>query len=159
MVFMLKHRTLVCNHSSDFGFSFFFFWFIIIIFFSMTLVGRGAPFPQQNADLKTGEVRALCVCLCDFSLPFRSQSNQVFFYLSIFTFSVNLCTRPNQIWTRHSDQLHQSPAQQRSTTITSERYWRSESSVPLFLPFSNSFLISLILIVETKNLHSLESQW
>lgn len=45
----------------------------------MTLVGRGAPFPQQNADLKTGEVRALCVCLCDFSLPFRSQSNRFCF--------------------------------------------------------------------------------
>lgn len=77
MVFMLKHRTLVCNHSSDFGFSFI---FLVFLFFSMTLVGRGAPFPQQNADLKTGEVRALCVCLCDFSLPFRSQSNRFFFF-------------------------------------------------------------------------------
>lgn len=140
MVFMLKHRTLVCNHSSDFGFSFIFL--VFLLFFSMTLVGRGAPFPQQNADLKTGEVRALCVCLCDFSLPFRSQSNRLFFfYLSIFTFSVNLCTWPNQIWTRHSDQLHRSPAQQRPTTVAIERYWCSESSVPLVLPFSNSLLI------------------
>lgn len=63
----------------------------------MTLVGRGAPFPQQNADLKTGEVRALCVCLCDFSLPFRSQSNQVFFLLvHIHLFSEFMySTKPN----------------------------------------------------------------
>lgn len=29
---------------------------------------RGAPFPQQKAELKTGKVRALCMCCCVTSL-------------------------------------------------------------------------------------------